>query len=702
MLLITVPALLAMACLCLLLARRTLGQRLVERVECLSSRFAKAAEQLPPDVDPSTPLSLRAQCRYLQWTLPRQRDSWKVWFFRTARSEVALLERELEDLEAGRDPLRGATGVALRGLRSPVDGGETVYSLRVPESYGGSKPWPLIVHLHGRGKLEPFQGHRAPDYGEAALVLAPYGKGSVDFMGPAEADVLASIEEVCRLYSVDRDRVYLAGASMGGTGAWHLAAHYPDRFAALVAASANADDRVWEELWEGPAPRRDAGSASAALARAERLDSPVTYAANLLNVSCRVIHGADDAIVPVGHARSMVAALEAAGARVEFRELVGVGHNVSYGRTRGKHAEWLLAHRRESRPARVRFATDGRWSGAYWVRRVDPDSPLALAEVDARVSAEGGVEVSTTGCLALELDLARLPGRTGGGVRVSIDGQALGEFAAGLAAFRREGGAWRRAEAMPPRAPREVYRIFDGPFAVVYGTGAEDAALGEALRRQAERIASEWRRRYFTSPRVHSDVEVPEDVLGGCGLILLGGPDENAVARRALALLRESGREPPLVIAGGKVRCGGEELADGDPETLGAQFCWPSPFGPGRSIAVVWGASWRSLTDLNNRFGNSFDWTVYENRRWFGYGVFDVKTGGPESFLRVGLYSPDWGLDPRFSWSRPAGGWRDMPGRSPVRRRVSEVPEGQVLHLDELLPAEIHQLRGPVGFGRGW
>jgi hypothetical protein len=501
---------------------------------------------------------------------------------------------------------------------------------------------------------------------------------------------------------VDEDRVYLAGASMGGTGSWHLAAHYPDRFAALVAASGNSDDRVWEELWEGRPAEPAEGSVAAALKRLERLDSPVTYAGNLLNVPCRAIHGADDDIVPVEHARNMVAALEQAGAQVEYHELVGVGHGVGFGRVREKQAAWLLTHRRAKRPARVRYATDGRWPGAYWIRRLEPARPLALAEVDARLSSPGEVEISTRDCLSLEVDLAPLAGGAAGGVKVSIDGQALGSFDGERAAFLHDGGQWRRVEALPARVPREIYRVFDAPFAIVFGTGGTDAKLCEALRREAERLASEWRRRYFASPRLCPDAEAADEVLGNCGLILFGGPAENSVTRRALAELRAAGREPPFSFEGGGVGCAGQALADGDPETMGVQFCWPSPFCPGRSIAVVWGASWRSLADLGNRFGNSFDWTVYENRRWFGYAVFDGKSAGPDSFLRVGFYSPGWALDPRFSWSRPAETWRDLPGEPPRYRTVGELPGGEPLHLCRLLPAETHQIRGPVGFGRGW
>ena len=695
-------AAIAAALLVLLLLRGHLSRQLIVRLDRLTGRLEKLEGQLPARVDPATPISLRAQCAYLHWALPRQRDSRKVLFYPTARAEISALEARVDDLERGVDPLSGQRGVSLRAYRSPVDGDVTTYSLRVPADYEAGRAWPLVVHLHGRGRLQPFQGHRAPDYGDRVVVIAPHGKGSVDFMGPGEVDVLAAIGEVERLYRIDTDRVYLAGASMGGTGAWHLAAHYPDRFAAIVVASGNADDRVWEELWEGGGAEAPEGSVRGALKKLERYDSPVTYAANLLHVPARVIHGEDDLIVPVEHARRMVSAVGRGGGRVEYRELVGAGHNVSYGKNLEQQAEWLLRHRRAQRPAKVRYATDGRWPGAYWLTRVEPESALALAEVEAEVTGAAELRVSTSGCGRLAIDLGAAPLKDHGAVRVVIDGQGLEGLRRGQLFLARKGGRWERQTDLPPYRLRGFSQIFWRRFAVVYGTAAGDAKLGAALRRESERLAAEWRRRYFASPAVYSDAEVPEEILESCGLVLFGGPEENSVTARVLEAAANRGAEVPFLFAGGTVTISGVPSAEVDSETLGLQFVWPSPFAPRRLVGVVWGASWRALVDCGNRFGRDFDWTVYENRRWFDYALYDAGTAGPESFVRVGFYRPAGGLDPDLAWGRPPGGGGKAPGSAPRYMRVAEAPEGKALWLDELLPAEVHQMRGPVGYGRSW
>jgi predicted peptidase len=53
----------------------------------------------------------------------------------------------------------------------------------------------------------------------------------------AEQDVLNVIDLVAEEYNVDRARVYLHGQNPSGSGALHLGAKYPERFAALVISS---------------------------------------------------------------------------------------------------------------------------------------------------------------------------------------------------------------------------------------------------------------------------------------------------------------------------------------------------------------------------------------------------------------------------------------------------------------------------------
>src|SRR5512139_2687279 len=59
-----------------------------------------------------------------------------------------------------------------------------------------------------------------------------------------EEDVLETMEEVQRRFSVDADRVYMMGHSMGGAGSYTVGLHYPDLFGAVMPLDAAMGNRL--------------------------------------------------------------------------------------------------------------------------------------------------------------------------------------------------------------------------------------------------------------------------------------------------------------------------------------------------------------------------------------------------------------------------------------------------------------------------
>ena len=97
--------------------------------------------------------------------------------------------------------------------------------------------------------------------------------------------------------SVDPDRVYVTGLSMGGFGTFDLIARRPTLFAAAVPLCGGGD----------PSP---------------------TKIRRLLRMPMWVVHGTEDKSVNINRSREMVKALEAAGAAPRYSELAGFGHNI--------------------------------------------------------------------------------------------------------------------------------------------------------------------------------------------------------------------------------------------------------------------------------------------------------------------------------------------------------------------------------------
>src|SRR5690606_11912066 len=173
----------------------------------------------------------------------------------TARKLLDQAEERLKALEEGKRPWDEQRGLVVRGYRSKLDGSAQPYGLVIPEKLELKKPAPLYVWLHGRGDKTTdlhFIMQRQTNAGRVtppdAIVVHPMGRYCNAFKFAGEIDVLETIEAVARNYPIDRDRIVLWGFSMGGAGAWHLGAHYPDHWVAVSPGAGFAETRRYINL----------------------------------------------------------------------------------------------------------------------------------------------------------------------------------------------------------------------------------------------------------------------------------------------------------------------------------------------------------------------------------------------------------------------------------------------------------------------
>lgn len=179
---------------------------------------------------------------------------------------------------------------------------------------------PLVVFLHGAGErgtdnLAQLR-HVVRRFAEPAIrttfpcqVVAPqcppglrwverdWSAPRHDFppvpSGP-QALLLALIQVLREGPTVDPDRVYLIGLSMGGYGTWDLITRQPGVFAAAVPICGGGDESL---------------------------------AQRLVRLPIWAFHGTNDTVVPVSRSRNMVGAIRAAGGNVRYTEYAGTGHD---------------------------------------------------------------------------------------------------------------------------------------------------------------------------------------------------------------------------------------------------------------------------------------------------------------------------------------------------------------------------------------
>lgn len=230
------------------------------------------------------------------------------------RFDIVHRWKDLPDISGvERVRLPGADGVMLGGY------------LFKPEA--GRPPHPALVVLHGFGRnawTERYLAELAAASGYKVLVLALRGwlgaEGDSDQGLRQPDDVLAAIDWLRRLPSVDPDRIGLIGASMGGQVALLTAARRaPIR---CVAALFPPTDL---EHWYVANPHMQPYLDDLADAGGLRLRSPL-YHVHDIDTPVLLLHGDNDENVPLEQSLRMTETLRAAGKEAELLIVSGASH----------------------------------------------------------------------------------------------------------------------------------------------------------------------------------------------------------------------------------------------------------------------------------------------------------------------------------------------------------------------------------------
>lgn len=201
------------------------------------------------------------------------------------------------------------------------------FDLALPDGYQyGTEQYPLLLFLHGRGERgddltlvrrhgppKLIRGLFRPLYLDPFIILSPQCPADAQWSALALA---ALLDELLPGLRVDRQRMYLTGISMGGYGAWSLALHRPERFAAVAPICGGGDPAL---------------------------------AARLEPVAVWIFHSAGDEVVPVVESDRMFEALARSNANVTYTRYRSLSHVQTWEEAYGEPLlyEWFL---RQTRP----------------------------------------------------------------------------------------------------------------------------------------------------------------------------------------------------------------------------------------------------------------------------------------------------------------------------------------------------------------
>jgi predicted peptidase len=191
--------------------------------------------------------------------------------------------------------------------------------------------YPLVLWLHGAGGAgsdnraqisadqnlgthtwtKPQNQARYPTFVLVPQSPTNWVSSGIERLSPEISLVLSILDAVRTEFSIDANRIYVAGQSDGGIGTWNIIIQRPNLFAAAVPLCGGGDS---------------------------------SRASSIANMPVWAFHGARDKVISVMESRRMISALRRAGARPRYTEYPNVGHDVwTRAFAEPELVDWLFA-----------------------------------------------------------------------------------------------------------------------------------------------------------------------------------------------------------------------------------------------------------------------------------------------------------------------------------------------------------------------
>ena len=592
---------------------------------CLAQ--APARKRSPENASRFQPQIVNVKSRVIQ------RGDLEILTFETEGDFIELERRFDESQKATPEPGTLTT----QYFRSSTDGSVQPYGLWLPQYYSPKEKYPLILQLHGIGpkqvthwrltwtgvKKESWIDPHTPH-----IFVSCFGRSNTFFRGMGEQDVFEVMAEARRRFSIDPDRVFISGFSMGGAGAFIVGLHYPDRFGSILAVDPALTSAAGARPGGG---ERDAPPAWSQPQRAIGLPANLDRNARNVPVYFKLAGAGQGARSETDRSQKIV---EQGG--FSTTELFpGMPHSFAYLHSFSTFIREAILKSIQRNPPQVKFYTNTlRYNRAYWVtvdqlEQHNADATVVATYDDGKPRKKRpfgrrnrevtparppSLKVETTNIEALTLRLAGAVVPEGAEVPVTIDGQEVltGPLPA-VAHLVKSSGKWRLANESGEAAQGKRHGVqgpigdaFNSKFLVVYGQGDRKLAIVEldAVRDPGGRMTL-----HGDFPMKAASKTTDEDIAN-CNLILFGSVESNPIIQRLTPFLPE-----PLMRHTGEDR--------------GVVFICPNPENPDRYV-VVWTTRFLSVRDNGLQAGRSSlpinmlpDYVLIESGKVASAGHFD-------------------------------------------------------------------------------
>lgn len=533
-----------------------------------------------------------------------------------ARALLEEARKRTAALKDGKTPWMEGPGQKVVGFYSKIDGSAQPYGVEVPEGleWGpGKKPVPMWIWLHGRGDTATdlhfvYSRLNAKKPGQfqpaGTLVIHPFGRYCNGWKSAGETDVFEARDDASARFHVDADRVALAGFSMGGAGAWHIGAHFPDQWACVHTGAGFVDVKRYQKITPEKMPPWYEQTLWGVY------DVP-DYARNFMNVPLISYSGEQD--TQRDSADYMTEVLASHG--MSRPHLIGPGMGHKYHpeviKEVQKLVEEAVAKGRDPQPKKVVLQTRTlAYPQVFWVELLAQEKQWAESRVEAQRQDSAGVLVSTLNAAGFRLHLPDLKA-------VEIDGQKLVVSGTAPAFSKNTQGRWQVA-ASPAAPPVMKTRQLSGPmddafkrpFIVVLPEGdCASPAVTAWVSAESRHFIQRWKSLMRGDPVVKTAATVTEKDMATHTLVLWGDAKSNPLIARVLAA--KATQALPMQWTADKLTLGAQEF---DAATHVPVMIRPNPLSPGSAVILNSGLTFREAHDRTNSLQNPKlpDWAILD------------------------------------------------------------------------------------------
>ncbi|MCJ7544782.1 MAG: NPCBM/NEW2 domain-containing protein, partial [Phycisphaerae bacterium] len=552
----------------------------------------------------------------------------------------------------------GQGGFYRLAWRDEVDGSPQFARVFLPYPYDPNRRYALVVSLHGYNARNPTYASDTPAgrhdiFAERwdVIYLMPHGRGNTGYRGIGEADVMRAVALARKTFSVDEDRIYLTGQSMGGGGVWHVGSRHADVFAAVAPIFGgwdyHAEDTADEVATWSP-QRQKLSETYSSFAQAE----------NLLHTPVFVLHGDRDEAVDVKNSRYAVRMLQRWGYDLRYHELPGRGHETFF--MDDQIVGWFRLHTLQRAPQQVRLrASDLHGANAHWVHAEQQEDPFAFMLVSARITQANIIRLASENVLQIRLSPPRELLDPAKPVKV-LWNDALA-FDAPLPA---DGQITLRAPLYTP-GRRVKKPMGPKPFAIVVGTTSTDPRMKAMCRTLAEQARESWKEWQHVEPRVFLDTEMTDEQIRTYSLTLYGGPADNAVTARLI-------QDIPLKIEPQRITLDGQAF---DVRDAAVRLVYAHPWNDDRLVTILAGNSADGMFRVN-LLTDDGDFAIDDGRIDLQRDVGHLAAWG--------WFDHNWRLNPKYVTTGNPSLRATLPVRKAPRHITAAVPDKK-LSLADLL-----------------